>query len=83
MKPSRTPGMKVITLLIVLACEKSGPGMAARRMQAAWRAKADFTIRTSKALFEHKGSVLAVRCERDVVESRIGEWRRRTSRPRR
>lgn len=30
--------------------EKSGPGMAARRTQAAWRAKADLTIRTSKAL---------------------------------
>lgn len=50
MKPTSTPGMKVSTLRRVLALEKSGPGMAARRTQAAWRAKADLIIRTSKAL---------------------------------
>lgn len=64
MNPTRTPGMKVITLLIVLACEKSGPGMAARRMQAAWRAKADLTIRTSKALFRHRVSIGCAMWER-------------------
>ena len=50
MKPTRIPGMKVSTLLIVLEVEKSGPGMAARRTQASWRAKAVLMIRTSKAL---------------------------------
>lgn len=50
MKPSSTPGMNVRTLWIVLAFEKSGPGMAARRTQAAWRAKAVLMMRTSKAL---------------------------------
>ena len=53
MKPIRTPGMKVITLLIVLEREKSGPGMEARRTQAEWRAKAVLIIRTSKALLFH------------------------------
>lgn len=38
-------------LLIVAALVKSGPGMAARRMQAACRAKAVLIIRTEKALF--------------------------------
>lgn len=42
--------MKVSTLLIVLEFEKSGPGMAARRTQASWRAKAVLMMRTSKAL---------------------------------
>jgi hypothetical protein len=51
MKPSSTPGMKVRMLLIVLAFEKSGPGMAARRTQAAWRAKAVLIMRTEKALW--------------------------------
>lgn len=50
MKPSSTPGMNVSTLLIVAACEKSGPGMAARRSQASWRAKAVLMMRISKAL---------------------------------
>ena len=50
MKPTRIPGMKVSTLLIVLEFEKSGPGMAARRTQASWRAKAVLMMRTSKAL---------------------------------
>jgi hypothetical protein len=37
-------------LSIVLAGEKSGPGMAARRTQAACRAKAVLMMRTEKAL---------------------------------
>lgn len=51
MKPTRIPGMKVSTLLIVLEVEKSGPGMAARRTQASWRAKAVLMMSTSKALW--------------------------------
>ena len=51
MKPTSTPGMKVSTLRRVLALEKSGPGMAARRTQAAWRAKAVLIMRTEKALW--------------------------------
>lgn len=50
MKPNNTPGMKVSTLSIVLEFEKSGPGMAARRAQASWRAKAVLMMRISKAL---------------------------------
>jgi hypothetical protein len=42
--------MKVSMLLIVAAFVKSGPGMAARRMQAACRAKAVLMMRTEKAL---------------------------------
>lgn len=50
MNPNSTPGMKVSTLSIVLEGEKSGPGMAARRAQASWRAKAVLMMRISKAL---------------------------------
>jgi len=82
MKPIRTPGMKVITLLIVLEREKSGPGMEARRTQAEWRAKAVLIIRTSKALWW----ALAIRFRSGTWEVLLNEGGREswlTSMPRR
>jgi len=48
--------MKVSTLPIVAALEKSGPSIAARRVQAAPRVKAVLMVRISKELFDERRS---------------------------